>query len=175
MLVSSQNVCASCSDSEREALGGGRSTPEGLGGGQPCSSSVGKWELLGQLREPRPASGDVPGPWPLRRWGARGPSAPGEMSSVETAKQGVGGLRTEPWDPAGRLLWMKQEPEMHPRTQLLHGGDRASQGARLGRTTAPCWDHRPLMGPAGGARLDQDHRPLMGPAGGARLDRTTAP
>ena len=48
---------------------------------------------------------------------------------------------------------MKQEPEMHPRTQLLHGGDRASQGARL----------------------DQDHRPLMGPAGGARLDRTTAP
>ena len=70
---------------------------------------------------------------------------------------------------------MKQEPEMHPRTQLLHGGDRANQGARLGRTTAPCWDHRPLMGPAGGARLDQDHRPLMGPAGGARLDRTTAP
>mgnify|MGYP007134231154 CR=1 FL=1 len=62
---------------------------------------MGKWELLGQLREPRPASGDVPGPWPLRRWGARGPSAPGEMSSVETAKQGVGGLRTEPWDPAG--------------------------------------------------------------------------
>ena len=72
-------------------------TPEGLGGGQPCSSSVGKWELLGQLREPRPASGDVPGPWTLRRWGARGPSAPGEMSSVELAKQGVGGLRTEPW------------------------------------------------------------------------------
>ena len=31
-------------------LGGGRSTPEGLGGGQPCSSSVGKWELLGQRR-----------------------------------------------------------------------------------------------------------------------------
>lgn len=85
-------MCVSSSDSEREALGGGQPTPEGLGGGQPCSGSLGKRELLGQLREPRPASGDMPGPWPLRRWGARGPSAAGEMSSVEQAKHGVGGL-----------------------------------------------------------------------------------
>lgn len=35
--------------------------------------------------------GDVPGLWPLRRWGAHGPSAPGELSSMEPAKQGAGG------------------------------------------------------------------------------------
>ena len=36
--------------------------------------------------------GDVPGPWPLRRWGAHGPSAPGEMSSLDPAKQGLGAM-----------------------------------------------------------------------------------
>ena len=86
--------------------------------------------------------GDVPGPWPLRRWGAHGPSAPGEMSSLDSAKQGLGAVtgakgpsRAAPSDEVGA-------GDAHPALSS-HRGDRASQDAKLGQ------DHRLLTEPAG--------------------------
>lgn len=89
-------MCVSCSDSEREALECGRPTPEGLGGGQPCSSSVGKWEPLGQLRSPDPLRGTCQSP-ALVTLGARGPCAQAVKCPPWSRPSTSGGCEQEPW------------------------------------------------------------------------------